>query len=328
MQGALKYLWNIVHRWRPIRRLVTRTLIAEKCLTAFLKRHPIIALLLLVSIGATSLAWPDIRAALLSRECHVVSRDALFKSDGDNLEFGDDRKCQHGQVIAVEYFHFGGVERDKLPPIDLVTEEIFISNVALNIDEAGWHLYSIFRNVDNFPQQVRPEKGFMFSGQTCRSAGEESFKLNNAQIREGLLFRGVGRQTSGELRAVNPVLWDRCNHGVDEKDPLYKTCDYRFLEYFVPTVSPIKWCERRTFWQKWFGPNTSARMPDSKAYAELRILAQHRWKKDAEPVAKERWLALSKDLPKVCMRSVLNDKDDKPSPWEEVAVVGAFWCDN
>jgi hypothetical protein len=133
----------------------------------------------------------------------------------------------------------------------------------------------------------------------------------------------------------NPKLdrktWLRCNYGSTPDQPDYKTCDYVYLEFFIPTIAPQHWCAEDRLWDKWFAPGTKKiTLLNPRSYDELRILAQDRWvQSKAKPVSKEHWDELSKGLPKICLRW-LGPKDEclgELSYWQEFASIAAIWCD-
>jgi hypothetical protein len=259
----------------------------------------------------------------------------LYTANGDELKLGDERPCEHGRAVGFEFFNFGPVRfSEQAAPINLVSAGIFIEETAQNVaGQNQWHEYSVFQEVNNFTWNAHGPLTFQdsFLKEECGYDPTDIAFRGKTEIRQGFLLR------SDQLRS-NPKL-DRttrlqCNYGSYPDQPIYKTCDYVYLEFFIPSIAPEQWCSgsSKNSLRNWMaGGTTKVTMLPANAYDDLRDLARDRWVENkARAVPKERWDALSKGLPKICMRW-LGPKDEWLGPlsrWEEFASVSAVWCDN
>jgi hypothetical protein len=268
------------------------------------------------------------------RQCYAIetNHQELYGPDGDTLQFGARRDCEHGQAIGFEFFNFGKVKfNEQATPIDLVSAGIFIKETARNVQAPDrWHEFTVFKQANNFPWITRgPAFQDIFLKDGCGFDRADIPMWDKAETRQGLLLRSEGMRSNPRLERGD---WLRCNYGFTPDQPDYKKCDYVYLEFFIPTIAPERWCAKSNLWDKWFGPGTrKITFPPIGSYDELRILAQDRWVESrAKPASEVRWNGLSKGMPKICMRWI-GPQDEvlgELSRWQEFASIAAIWCDN
>jgi hypothetical protein len=58
------------------------------------------------------------------------------------------------------------------------------------------------------------------------------------EFRQGLQLRSEAMRSNPKLDSNT---WLRCNYGSTPDQPDYKTCDYVYLEFFIPTIAPQHW---------------------------------------------------------------------------------------
>lgn len=243
-KAIIEYLSNIVLKWPPAKTLLAVLRLFRIRLTHFLVSHPIVAVCALVVVCATSLIAPA--ESYLSRpaKCFVIEArgNELYKKDGDVLRFGEQRPCDPGHVVAFEFFNYGPTRiKQDSHPIDLVSAGIFIKESALN-DEAPnqWHELSVFKKVNDFLWTVHGSPTFEggFFKNECRYDPNDTSARNNIELRQGLLLRSEAQRSNTKLEYKT---WLKCNYGIPGK-PEFKACNYAWLDLFVPTIAPERWC--------------------------------------------------------------------------------------
>ncbi|WP_342723916.1 hypothetical protein AAFG07_33215 [Bradyrhizobium sp. B097] len=336
LEKLIEYLAGLLARWPKARGVVARYRLVRIQTKHFLKNHP--AITLLVLLGALSLFAinPNNLPEIVRPEhkCHVIETEnkELYQPDGDNLRFGEERPCDHQQPVGLEFFNLSDVHfHEDKPPIPLVSAGIFLKETARNIAAPGqWHEYSVYKEVNNFlwnnaTTTAVPQQRFV-KGSCDATLDAARFDTEN---RQGLLLRSDAMRSNPKL---DRATWLKCNYGTTPDQPEFKICDYVYIEFFVPTISPARLCPDKVGLQdRWFAPGTKKiLLTDVASYKDLGFLARMRWEeRTATPVPTERWETLSKGLPKICMRWMgpkgewLGDL----SKWQEFASLGAAWCD-
>src|SRR5262249_42377012 len=247
----------------------------------FLNAHPLVAVLAFIGVCAVVLIRPVkefVEGMTGPKKCYTIetSHQELYTADGDTLKFGEERPCEHRQVVAVEFFNFGPVQlNDQAPPIDLVSAGIFIKEIALNVTGPNqWREFSVFKAVNNFSWNphgpVMFQDSFLKGG--CGYDRTDISIRDKAEARRGLLLRSDQMRSNPRL---DTTTWRQCNYGSTPDQPIYKTCDYVFLEFFIPSVAPEQWCAKTK--SNWLAGGTTkvTMLPDS-SYQELRSLARDR----------------------------------------------------
>jgi hypothetical protein len=337
LDKIFEYLADTIAQWPPARPAIAYLRRAKNKLRSFLSAHPLLAILALIIVGILLLIGPtkEVLEALRGPEskCYTIEthHQELYTTNGDTLKFGEERPCEHRQMVAFEFFNFGPNEQAK--PIDLVSAGIFIKETAVNVNGPNqWHELSVFKAVNNFTWNPHGpiifQDSFLKDG--CGYDHTDIALRDKTESRQGLLLRSDQPRSNPRLDRTTR---HQCNYGSSPDQPEYKTCDYVHIEFFIPSVAPEQWCAdiKNNPLTKWVGSGTAkVTMLPTDSYEELRGLAQDRWVENkAKAVSKERWDALSKGMPKICMRW-MGPKDEflgQLSYWEEFASVPAIWCD-
>lgn len=340
LQAVFSYLVRVLSKSQLGQRVVSvfRAILGR--FHRFLVAHPVVTISALFGVAFLFVIHPDQLPESLrpSHKCYVIKTEGqeLYRPDGDTLQFGASRPCEHGQVVAFQFFNHSAVRfKEEGEPMDLVSAGIFIKDTARNIQAPNeWHEYSLFKRVNDFrwkaPGSVTVQESFLPEG--CGYDLSDRTVRNKAEFRHGVLLRTAAMRSNPRL---DRQTWLQCNYGTTPDKPDYKVCDYVYLELFIPTLSPQRWCvqDGDDLWVKWFAPGTrKVAFGDSEAHDRLRLLAQSRWDESkAIAVAKSDWRELSKGLPKICIRWVGPQGEWLPglSSWREreFASVGAIWCD-
>jgi hypothetical protein len=340
LRSIFDYLADLIAKWPRARPILAWFRLLRIKLRAFLNAHPLVALLAFVGVGTVLVAgpvWIAIETLREPQRCYTIAtrHKELYTADGDVLKYGDERPCEHGQMVGFEFLNWGPVRfNEQATPIDLVSAGIFIKETAQNVKgENQWHEYSVFAHVNDFTWNAHGPPIFQdsFLEEGCGYDPTDASLRGKTQGRQGLLLR------SDQMRS-NPKLdrstWRQCNYGSHPEQPIYRICDYVYLEFFIPSIAPEQWCSKTgsNSLKNWIGGGTTkVTMLPPGAYDELRSLARDRWvETTARPVSKERWDALSRGMPKICMRW-MGPKDEwlgQLSYWDEFASIPAVWCDN
>jgi hypothetical protein len=333
LEKLIEYLVTRLTPWPKARAVIARYRLLRIKGNRFLRTHPVIALLVLIGVVVLLVTNPDYLPEILrpAHKCHVIETEKgeLYRADGDTLQFGEERPCEHQQLVGLEFFNLSSdyFHEDKAPY--RVSAGIFLRETARNVPAPGqWHEYSMYHESNNFlwnnaMPTALPQESFLKG--SC-----EGTQRGDTESRQGLLLRSDAMRSNPGLDKSTRL---ECNYGTTPDQPEYKVCNYLYLEFFIPTVSPIRLCPNKvSLWDRWFAPGTKKiTLTDSASYEKLSALARVRsWAEaKATPVPTERWEALSKGLPKICMRWMgpkgewLGDQ----SKWQEFASLGSAWCD-
>jgi hypothetical protein len=121
--------------------------------------------------------------------------------------------------------------------------------------------------------------------------------------------------------------WKKCVYG-EPGEPGFEGCNYLYLEFFLPVGTPAQRCPKKSLLDIWLGIGTKEKIltsPDS--YKMLNDLAKARWDKNRiAPVSEETYERLTNELPKICMRSVTREGEQRGG-WDEFARIPTIWCD-
>ena len=341
LDKIFKYLADLIAKSPRARPFLAYYRLIKIKLRRFLNSHPLVAIVAFMGVCIVLLIGParkvleDLRGP--DQKCYTIQtrHQELYTPNGDTLKFGDERPCEHRQMVGFEFFNYGPVRFDEHgTPIDLVSVGIFIKKSALNvIGPNQWHEFSVFKAVNNFSWNPHGPVIFQdsFLKEGCGYDRTDISLREKTESRQGLLLR------SDQMRS-NPTLdrstWGLCNYGSSPDQPSYKICNYVFIEFFVPSVAPEQWCAnvKSNPLDNWVAAGaTKVTMLPASSYEELRGLARDRWVEGkAKPVSKERWDVLSKGMPKICMRW-MGPNDEwlgQLSNWQEFGSIAAIWCDS
>jgi hypothetical protein len=206
IEKLIEYLAGLLARWPLARGVVARCRLFRIKGRHFLETHPRVTFLALLAALCVFVINPEYLPEALrpDHKCRVIETEnkELYRANGNTLQFGEERPCEHQQPVGFEFLNFSSVHfHEDKPPIDLVSAGIFLKETARNVAAPNqWHEYSMYGEVNNFlwnnaSVTAAPQQRFVKG--SCDTTLDST--RADTENRQGLLLRSDALRSNPKL---------------------------------------------------------------------------------------------------------------------------------
>lgn len=343
LKEIVEYLWSIVEQYPAGKRLRAYLRFGRTRVDGTLRRRPALILVAFALIAAWAIVDPKILPPPFrpAHTCHDIPEDAhAFEGpNGDRIPQLEARSCAAAQTVALEYYNW-----TKLDPAPagqqqqgFVSAGLFLNGVSLPTHESGtWFERSVFAGGNFFSWTAEQHRSRFFLKGGCGFDARDTSNIDRREMRTGIILTGL------QFRAHPPKKeqLDQCNRA-NPDDPDFAWCNWGKIQFFVQTDGPHPWCVHRSAFDRWrhsWSWSGTRAIEFASHRDELRSVAGTRrfgheaeWRRSGVgSMTEARWLALSSDMPKLCIRRISKDGEASKdtTPWQEQGSISRVWCDD